>query len=104
MATPKSPARPPITTAPDLIERIRREPAERGRLEREFEVLGELGHGGMGAVFCARDVRLCRSVAVKVLSPSLRLDRSAAQRFAMEAQIAAQLEHPNILPFYAIRC
>ncbi len=102
MAPTKLPAKPPIATAPDRIERALRGSDERGRLEREFEVLGELGHGGMGTVFWARDLRLCRSVAVKVLSPSLRLDRTSTRRFAIEAQIAAQLEHPNILPFYAL--
>ncbi len=95
---------PPIATAPDRVEKVLRESSERGRLEREFEVLGELAHGGMGTVLWAQDLRLCRSVAVKVLSPGLRLDRTAARRFAIEAQIAAQLEHPNILPFYALSC
>src|SRR5579862_7693769 len=100
MGRTKFSAKPPIATEPARIEGAFGETEERGRLEREFEVLGELGRGGMGTVFRARDVRLRRSVAVKLLSKSLRLDRTSTRRFAIEAQIAAQLEHPNILPFY----
>jgi serine/threonine protein kinase len=104
MPTIKPSERPGIATAPERLEKAMRESTERGRLEREFEVLGELGHGGMGTVFRARDIRLCRDVAVKVLSPSLRLDRTSTRRFAIEAQIAAQREQPNILPFYTLSC
>ncbi|HEY2516110.1 MAG TPA: serine/threonine-protein kinase, partial [Polyangiaceae bacterium] len=91
-------------TATDRVDRALREPGERGRLEREFEVHGELGKGGMGTVLAARDLRLCRSVAVKVLAPALRFDQSAMHRFVLEAQVVAQLEHPNIVPIYGLAC
>src|SRR4051794_24722885 len=93
-----------IVVAPERVERALRAHDERGRLEREFEVSGDLGHGGMGAVLRARDLRLCREVAVKVLAPALRVDRSSPRRFLVEAQVVAQLEHPNIVPLYTLAC
>jgi serine/threonine-protein kinase len=102
MASSKAPASEGVVIAPERVEHSLRAPEERGRLEREFDVLGDLGQGGMGQVLRARDLRLCRDVAVKVLAPTLRFDLSARRRFVIEAQVAAQLEHPNIVPFYAI--
>jgi serine/threonine protein kinase len=66
-------------------------------------VLGlQLGHGGMGVVYRARDRLLGRDVALKVLSPTAVQHASAVTRFAVEAQLGAQLEHPNIVPFYQL--
>jgi len=62
-----------------------------------FEVLGELGRGAMGAVFKARQVSMNRTVALKVLPPSLAANDSFVRRFVREAQAAAQLNHPNIV-------
>jgi serine/threonine protein kinase len=59
-----------------------------------------LGHGGMSAVYLARDAELERPVALKVLDQALALDESFARRFRREAQIAAQLAHPNIVQIY----
>jgi eukaryotic-like serine/threonine-protein kinase len=62
-----------------------------------YEVLGALGAGGMGEVYRARDPRLGRVVAVKVLPPSLIADKERRHRFEHEARAAGALNHPNIL-------
>ena len=59
-----------------------------------------LGTGGMASVWKARDERLGRTVAVKVLSETLALDRDYVKRFKREAQIAARLSHPNLVPVF----
>jgi hypothetical protein len=72
-----------------------------GKTLGDFEVLRELGRGGMGVVFEARQVSLNRKVALKVLSPGLGLTGKAVQRFQREAEAAARLHHSNIVPVYA---
>lgn len=67
-----------------------------------FEILSELGRGGMGAVYRARQTTLHRIVALKVLLPELSADTNYVARFHREAQNAANLEHPNIIPIYEI--
>src|SRR6185503_736347 len=62
----------------------------------------ELGRGGMAAVFRALDVRLNRHVAIKLLPPDLAFNPSVRSRFLREAQMAAQLMHPNIVPIYSV--
>ena len=62
----------------------------------------ELGRGGMAAVFRALDVRLNRRVAIKILPPDLAFNASVRSRFLREAQMAAQLTHPNIVPIYTV--
>lgn len=62
----------------------------------------EIGRGGMGVVFLARDVALDRPVAIKLLLPHLANDHTLRERFLREAQTAAQLLHPNIVPIYAV--
>ncbi len=59
-----------------------------------------LGTGGMASVWKARDERLGRSVAVKILSETLALDRGYVDRFEREAQTAARLSHPNLVPVF----
>lgn len=66
----------------------------------KYEVLGELGHGGMAVVYRAHDPRLERDVAVKVLHPHLARDAQSRGRFAREARAAARLRHPNIVEVY----
>jgi serine/threonine-protein kinase len=61
----------------------------------------ELGRGGMGVVFLARDVALDREVAVKVLSPELAPNRLLAERFIAEARLIARVRHPNIVSVYS---
>src|SRR5436309_3184263 len=67
----------------------------------DFEILRELGRGGMGIVYEARQVSLNRKVALKVLSGGLGLTPKAVQRFHREAEAAAKLHHTNIVPVYA---
>ncbi len=62
-----------------------------------YEVLASLGAGGMGEVFRARDTRLGRDVAVKVLPPSFASDPERQRRFELEARAVAALNHPNVL-------
>src|SRR5689334_8274141 len=67
-----------------------------------YEILGLIGAGGMGEVYRARDARLGRDVAVKVLPASFSSDHDRLQRFAQEARAAAALNHPNILSIFDI--
>src|SRR5262245_47931813 len=62
-----------------------------------YEILGALGAGGMGEVYRARDERLAREVAVKILPPSFASDPERLRRFELEARATGQLNHPNIL-------
>ena len=61
-----------------------------------YEITGVLGAGGMGEVFRARDTKLLRDVAIKVLPESLASDPERRARFEREAQVLASLNHPNI--------
>jgi serine/threonine protein kinase/Flp pilus assembly protein TadD len=70
----------------------------------DFVLLREIGRGGMGVVYEAEQISLRRRVAVKVLPYAATLDERRLQRFKMEAQAAAQLHHPNIVPVYAVGC
>ena len=67
-----------------------------------YEMEGELGRGGMAIVYRARDVRLKRSVAVKLLPPELGFRADIRSRFLREAEMAARLNHPNIVPIYTV--
>jgi Tol biopolymer transport system component len=67
-----------------------------------YEVAGQIGAGGMGEVYRARDPRLGRDVAIKVLPASFSSDSDRLQRFAQEARAAAALNHPNILAIFDI--
>ena len=74
----------------------------REALAAEYEILQELGRGGMALVYRARDRHLEREVAIKVLPFSLAFDGEFVERFQREARTAAQLEHPNIIPIYRV--
>src|SRR5262250_875867 len=67
-----------------------------------YEIVSALGAGGMGEVYRARDPRLKREVAIKVLPASFSSDPQRLHRFEQEAQAAAALNHPNILAVYDI--
>src|SRR5262249_43059236 len=65
-----------------------------------YEILSLLGKGGMGEVYRARDPRLSREVAIKVLPSGLTTDAERLRRFQQEARAAGMLNHPNILVVY----
>src|SRR5688572_30247550 len=67
-----------------------------------YEVLAPLGAGGMGEVYRARDTKLNREVAIKVLPAAFALDANRLARFTREAQMLASLNHPNIAGIYGI--
>ena len=77
----------------DVLERLKAALADRYTIERE------LGHGGMATVYLARDLKLDRPVALKVLRPELGASLGA-ERFVREIEIAAKLTHPNILSLH----
>ncbi len=77
-------------------------PAEPGTVIGHYEVLGELGRGGMGVLYRARDLKLDREVALKRPYPSLVPDVAQRQRFEREARAAAQLSHPHIVPIFEV--
>ena len=64
--------------------------------------MGEVGRGGMAVVYRATDLRLNRTVAIKVLPPDVAFNADVKRRFIREAQTAAQLNHPNIVPIYSV--
>ena len=65
-----------------------------------YEILAPLGAGGMGEVYRARDTKLGRDVAVKVLAKPLADDQESLARFEREARVVAALSHPNILAIH----
>jgi serine/threonine-protein kinase len=67
-----------------------------------YTIEGEIGRGGMGVVYRARDERLQRRVAIKVLPPELAFQQDIRQRFTREAQTAARLSHPHIVPIHTV--
>ncbi len=67
-----------------------------------YEIEAEVGRGGMAVVYRARDVRLRRKVALKVLPPELAFRDEVKKRFLREAEMAAGLSHPHIVPIYAV--
>jgi tRNA A-37 threonylcarbamoyl transferase component Bud32 len=77
------------------------EPGVLGRLE-QYAVLAILGHGGMGIVLKARDTRLNREVAIKVLAPTLATNATARQRFIRETQAAAAVRHDHIVTIHGV--
>ena len=76
--------------------------ALRAAVAGRYSVERELGRGGMGVVYLARDVALDRLVAIKVLPPYLALVPRLRDRFIREARTAARLSHPNIVPIHDV--
>jgi serine/threonine-protein kinase len=97
-ASPADPAAAPARSGEDpLLERLRIATAG------EYEIHGELGRGGMAAVYLARELALDRKVAIKVMFPAMIYGEGMVERFKREARTAAHLSHPNIIPVYAVR-
>ncbi|MEW5978373.1 MAG: protein kinase [Acidobacteriota bacterium] len=79
-----------------------RNPSLLGQQLGSYQILAELGRGGMGVVYRARDLRLGREVAIKTLPSAFAADRDRLRRFEQEARAAGQLNHPNILTLYDV--
>src|SRR5882724_5858053 len=73
-----------------------------GQVLSHYRVLEQIGTGGMGEVYRARDERLGRDVALKLVHPSSAKDHDRLRRFELEARSAASLNHPNIVAVYDI--
>jgi len=84
------------TNTPSLAARLA------DSLKDEYTVEGEIGRGGMGVVYVARDLKLKRRVAIKVLPPELAYRSEIRARFTREAQTSARLSHPHIVPIHAV--
>lgn len=91
-----------VATKASLPDSLRDMPAFDFVLAGRYRLLAPLGEGGMAAVYRARDLRLNRDVAVKVLRDDLTRDPDFLQRFGREAQTVASLSHPNIVPVYDV--
>lgn len=77
--------------------------AEIRELESDYEILGELGRGGMAVVYLARDRQLGRQVAIKVIHAAAGVDEHMVARQLSEARTVAQLQHPNVVAMYAVK-
>jgi serine/threonine-protein kinase len=88
----------PVTEARSDADFLSLQAALAGRYSLERE----LGRGGMGVVFLAREVRLDRLVAIKLLPSALATNASVRERFLQEARVAARLSHPNIVAIHAV--
>jgi len=73
-----------------------------GRVLSHYQVQSLLGAGGMGEVYLARDPRLDRAVALKILPPDLAFDVDRMQRFTLEAKAASALNHPNVATIHDV--
>ena len=73
-----------------------------GRLFGEFEILGEIAKGGMGIVYRARQQKLNRLVALKLLGTGAVVSQDRVARFRTETEAVATIEHPNIVPIYSV--
>jgi len=67
-----------------------------------YQIVGPLGKGGMGEVYRAKDTKLGRDVAIKVLPAAFALQSERLARFEREAKVLASLNHPNIATIYAV--
>src|SRR5205085_8455622 len=92
---------PAYEVAADLLTDEQNELAI-GQTFGHYEILSQLGKGGMGEVYLAQDTRLGRNVAVKLLPAIFTKDQGRLHRFEQDARAASSLNHPNILTIYEI--
>ncbi len=85
-----APGRDPVERPSELI----------GRRIASYQVESEIGRGGMAVVYRARDLRLGRTVALKLLAPELVRNDTFRQRFGHESRVAAAIDHPHIVPVF----
>src|SRR5687768_12007274 len=94
-------SQPPVDPAASASSSELRTHIERV-LSAHYELDNEIGRGGMGVVYRARDKRLKRHIAIKVLPPELAFQSAIRTRFLREAETAASLSHPHIVPIYTV--
>src|SRR5262245_1683122 len=90
---------PLARVAADLVAEKQPTPGDR---IAHYEILAQIGAGGMGEVYLAQDARLSRKVALKLLPAAFSTDQDRLRRFEQEARAAGMLNHPNVLTIYDI--
>ncbi len=93
--------KPAVAAVAENIE-PREKKLEKGARLGHYEILGQIGAGGMGEVYLARDTKLDREVALKILNEKFSRDEANLNRFIREAKAASALNHPNILVIHEI--
>ena len=88
--------------SPKATEGERRWLLDPGMMVDHFRIMRPLGHGGMGEIFLARDTRLGRKVALKLIRPGVLGSRQATERFLFEARATAQFNHPHIVTIHTV--
>ncbi|MGE5680877.1 MAG: serine/threonine-protein kinase, partial [Bacillota bacterium] len=71
-----------------------------GKIINNYKIISEIGHGGMGVIYKAYDIKLERYVAIKILRSQVVNNSRSIERFRIEAKNHAKLSHPNIVPVY----
>ena len=92
---------PPSDVAAEMVADARDSPSVGTRI-KHYKIVSQIGVGGMGEVFLAKDTRLERKVAIKFVSPEFAHDSDRLRRFVNEAKAASALNHPNIITVYEI--